>query len=149
MKKRFLLILLLMTVAGLAGAQTIAERLPEQTPTVQERLSDGTALPNPEQQFQNMQYVNLLNRQNDLLSDRVIALSLSMGGGFLSGVMTSLAQSGYTNSAVATLLIASSATALVGGVWMIINEYQLISNRKKINNNLTLRYGPTGVALQF
>lgn len=149
MKKYFFLMLVLMTVAGLAGAQTIAERLPEQTPTVQERLSDGTALPNPERKFQNIQYVELLNRQNDLLSDRVIALSLSIGGGFLSGVMASLAENGYTNSAVATLLIASSATALVGGVWMIINEYQLISNRKKINNNLTLRYGPTGVALQF
>lgn len=149
MKKYFFLMLVLMTVAGLAGAQTIAERLPAQNPTVQERLSDGTALPNPEQQFQNMQYVDLLNRQNDLLSDRVIALSLSIGGGFLSGVMTSLAQSGYTNSAVATLLVVSLTTSLVGGVWMIINEYQLISNRKKINNNLTLRYGPTGVALQF
>ena len=149
MKKYFFLMLVLMTVAGLAGAQTIAERLPAQNSTVQERLSDGTALPNPEQQFQNMQYVDLLNRQNDLLSVRVIALSLSIGGGFLSGVMTSLAQSGYTNSAVATLLVVSLTTSLVGGVWMIINEYQLISNRKKINNNLTLRYGPTGVALQF
>lgn len=149
MKKRFLLILLLMTVAGLAGAQTIAERLPEQTPTVQDRLSDGTALPNPEQQFQNMQYVDLLNRQNDLLSDRVIAISLSLGGGFLTGLTASLINGGSADTFTATLYIFSAATALVGSVWLTVNEFQLISNKKKINDNLTLRYGPDGVALQF
>ena len=91
----------------------------------------------------------LTTHQNDLLSDRVAAICLSVGGGFLAGLTTSLIQNGADDIFTTTLFITSTLAGVAGGVWMIVNELQLISNQKKINNALTLRYGPDGIALQF
>lgn len=134
MKKLLLLAVFLLSTAALSNAQKINDAPPQST---------------TEQQFHNLKYVDLLNRQNDLLNDRVIAISLSLGGGFLTGLTASLINGGSADTFTATLYIFSLATTLVGSVWLTVNEFQLISNRKKINDNLTLRYGPDGVALQF
>ena len=40
-------------------------------------------------------------------------------------------------------------TTAGAGVWLIVNEFQLISTRRKINEKMVLRVTPTGVALQF
>jgi len=40
-------------------------------------------------------------------------------------------------------------TTVGAGVWLIVNEFQLISTRRKINEKMVLRVTPTGVALQF
>lgn len=40
-------------------------------------------------------------------------------------------------------------TTVGAGAWLIVNEFQLISTRRKINEKMVLRVTPTGVALQF
>ena len=42
-----------------------------------------------------------------------------------------------------------SIAMAVGGIWLLVNDFKLINSQKRINENLILRYGPTGVALQF
>ena len=149
MKKTLLLLVVLLATVVTVNAQTIKERLPEEPQTAQEKLAERTATTTPEQQFLNLKYVDLLNKQNDLLNERIIALSLMLGGSFLTSISASLINSGYSDGLTSTVYIFSAVTALVGSTWMIVNEFQLIGNRKKINKNLTLRYGLDGVALQF
>ena len=69
MKKILFLALILLACSLIAPAQTIKER-----------SADGIQLTPTEWQFQNLKYVDLLNRQNDLLDERIIALSLTVGG---------------------------------------------------------------------
>lgn len=138
MKKILFLALILLASAVIAPAQTIKER-----------PADGTQLTPSEWQFQNLRYVDLLNRQNDLLNDRTTAICLTIGGSFLASITSSLIQGGMNDGIMATLFISSAVAAAVGSCWMLVNEFQMISNQKKINNCLTLRYGPDGVALQF
>ena len=138
MKKILFLALILLACSLIAPAQTIKER-----------SADGTQLTPTEWQFQNLKYVDLLNRQNDLLDERIIALSLTVGGYAVTTITSNLIQNGANDGFTTTMFIAGALTTLVGGGWMIVNEFQLIKNKKKVNKCLTLRYGPDGVALQF
>lgn len=138
MKKLLTFTLILLASASIASAQTIKER-----------PADGTQLTATEWQFQNLKYVDLVNRQNDLLSNKCTALCLTLCGSFFSGITASAIQAGAQDTGIQIAFITSALTMTAGSIWFLVNEFALISNQKKINNALTLRYGPDGLALQF
>ena len=139
MKKSLLLALLLFAVsAAVAPAQTIKER-----------PADGTQMTATEWQFQNLKYVDLLNRQNELLTNKTIAIWLTLGGSVLASVSASAIQAGSQDVGTQIAFMTSALATAVGSIWCFVNEFALISNQKKINNALTLRYGPDGIVLQF
>ena len=138
MKKLLLLALVLLASAALAPAQTIKER-----------PADGTQLTSAEWQFQNLKYVDLLNRQNDLLTNKTIAIWMTLGGTVFASLTAAAIQEGAQDSGTQIAFITSALTMTAGSIWLLINEFALISNQKKINNAITLRYGLDGVAIQF
>ncbi len=115
----------------------------------EDEAANNNLILSSEQRFLNWQYVDLLKRQNTLLSERTTAICLSLGGSFLVGVASSLENTGASSDLVNVFGYTGAVMGLVGGVWMLVNEFQLIQSRKKINNHLILRYGPNGIALQF
>ncbi len=138
MKKILLLALILFTSAFFASGQTIKDR-----------YADGTQLTEDEWKFENFNYLNLLNRQNELLTNKQIAMWMTLGGTILTSLTGSLINEGAQDVGTQIAFIVSAMTMSVGSIWFVVNEFALITNQKKINNTLTLRYGPNGIALQF
>ena len=40
-------------------------------------------------------------------------------------------------------------SGMVGGTWLLVNEYNLISTRKKINEHTIMQITPAGVTISF
>lgn len=79
--------------------------------------------------------------QNNILKNRKTALTISVIslGIDVLGTMTE----------APFLLAVGGLGTIVGGVWMITNEYRLINNQTKINEHVMLELNPSGVKLRF
>ena len=138
--KKILVTLIVLTVAVLsASAQKAVTKTAAAAPSV-------TLSP------QDLDYLGLLNKQNQLLKQRQTALIIGLSGSaFASACYTTLRYiDGKALQQVFGIgFYVGAATALAGGVWGIVNEVQLINNKRKINDNLILKVNPNGIALQF
>ena len=98
------------------------------------------------------QYVEMLNRQNRLLTNRKIASCISLGGSalYLIGMNVATMDAREKPSNTGYYLAGAGALAAAGGgIWLLVNEFCLINSQKKINNHLIVRYSPGGIALVF
>ena len=103
-------------------------------------------------QYQSGQYVEMLNRQNRLLTNRKIASCISLGGSalYLIGMNVATMDTREKPSNTGYYLAGAGALAAAGGgIWLLVNEFCLINSQKKINNHLIVRYSPGGIALVF
>ena len=103
-------------------------------------------------QYQSGQYVEILNRQNRLLTNRKIATCISLGGSalYLIGMNVATMDAREKPSNTGYYLAGAGALAAAGGgIWLLVNEFCLINSQKKINNHLIVRYSPGGIALVF
>ena len=103
-------------------------------------------------QYQSGQYVEMLNRQNRLLTNRKIATCISLGGSalYLIGMNVATMDAREKPSNTGYYLAGAGALAAAGGgIWLLVNEFCLINSQKKINNHLIVRYSPGGIALVF
>ena len=98
------------------------------------------------------QYVEMLNRQNRLLTNRKIASCISLGGSalYLIGMNVATMDAREKPSNTGYYLAGAGAVAAAGGgIWLLVNEFCLINSQKRINNHLIVRYSPGGIALVF
>lgn len=147
MKKALLLLVALFVSAGISHAQFIKGPADNYVTEIQ---SGETVEPTDSNaQYLNYQYLELLNRQNDILDSRCTALILTLVGGFSGSICASAIQNGNTSVGLAYGYVGSVIIELTGLVWLTVNEFSLIRNRKKINENIKLRCTGNGVALQF
>ena len=103
-------------------------------------------------QYQSGLYVEMLNRQNRLLTNRKIASCISLGGSalYLIGMNVATMDTREKPSNTGYYLAGAGAVAAAGGgIWLLVNEFGLINSQKKINNHLIVRYSPGGIALVF
>ena len=103
-------------------------------------------------QYQSGQYVEMLNRQNRLLTNRKIATCISLGGSalYLIGMNVATMDAREKPSNTGYYLAGAGAVAAAGGgIWLLVNEFCLINSQKRINNHLIVRYSPGGIALVF
>lgn len=100
--------------------------------------------------FEQFAFSELLKRENTLLKQRTIATIITLSGGAVTTVGMALRDNrGIITNAGAVIGSIGLVTTVGAGVWLIVNEFQLISTRRKINEKMVLRVTPTGVALQF
>ena len=85
--------------------------------------------------------ISLLTRENNLLQRRKTALTISLVGLGTTAIGTAVEAPG--------LVVLGGAATLVGGVWLIVNEFKLINVQQQINKKLILQINPNGVALRF
>ena len=85
--------------------------------------------------------ISLLTRENNLLQRRKTALTISLVGLGTTAFGTAVEAPG--------LVVLGGAATLVGGVWLIVNEFKLINVQQQINKKLILQINPNGVALRF
>ena len=101
----------------------------------------------------NTRYTMLLEDQNSLLKQRKTAIIMSLAGSVVGGlgsaIVTTSAENGESSPVGTVMAITGGACTLAGGVWLLMNEFQLINSQKAINDHLRLRYSPTGVVLEF
>ncbi len=103
-------------------------------------------------QYQSGLYVEMLNRQNRLLTNRKIASCISLGGSalYLIGMNVATMDTREKPSNTGYYLAGAGAVAAAGGgIWLLVNEFCLINSQKRINNHLIVRYSPGGIALVF
>lgn len=104
-------------------------------------------------QYQSGLYVEMLNRQNRLLTNRKIATCISLGGSalYLIGMNIEAMDTQVDNPSNTGYYLAGAGAlaAAGGGIWLLVNEFCLINSQKKINNHLIVRYSPGGIALVF
>lgn len=97
---------------------------------------DGTVV-----SMQTYEHYRLVTEQNEILKNRKTALTISVVG------------IGVTALGAATqapfLAVVGGVGTLVGGIWLISNEYRLINNQTKINEHVMLELNPSGVKLRF
>lgn len=147
MKKILLLVVALFVSAGISHAQFI--KGPSDNSITEIQAGETLEPTDSNAQYLNYQYLELLNRQNDILNSRRTALILTLAGGFAGSICASAIQNGNNSVGLAYGYIGAVLTELTGLVWLTVNEFTLINNRKKINENIKLRYTGNGVALQF
>ncbi len=100
--------------------------------------------------FEQFAFSELLKRENSLLKQRSIATIITLSGGVVTTVGMVLRDNrGNVTNAGAVIGSIGLVTTVGAGAWLIVNEFQLISTRRKINEKMVLRVTPTGVALQF
>ena len=100
--------------------------------------------------FEQFAFSELLKRENTLLKQRSIATIITLSGGVVTTVGMVLRDNrGNVTNAGAVIGSIGLVTTAGAGAWLIVNEFQLISTRRKINEKMVLRVTPTGVALQF
>ena len=96
--------------------------------------------------------IDLLAYQNRLLNQRKSALIIGVSGmsvAAIGGVVSFAATDTNTKIVGSRISIGGVVIASIGGLWFIVNEFQMINTQKKLNKAMTLRYGPDGIALQF
>ena len=100
--------------------------------------------------FEQFEFSELLKCENSLLKQRSIATIITLSGGVVTTVGMALRdERGNITNTGAVLGSIGLVTTTGAGVWLIVNEFQLISTRRKINEKMVLRVTPAGVALQF
>ena len=106
----------------------------------------------------NMEYARLLSEQNDRLISRRNAMITTLSGvgvsfvGVLVGAATA-EQDSYGNVTLGTPGVAimgvGEIVTAVGGIWTLINEFNMLKAQKRLNDHLLLKYSPTGLSLTF
>ena len=141
--KKIFTILVFFAIAITAVAQVpYKENLPDRPVTFTD--SDQAVA------FEQFAFSELLKRENGLLKQRSIATIITLSGGVVTTVGMALRdERGNITNTGAVLGSIGLVTTAGAGVWLIVNEFQLISTRRKINEKMVLRVTPAGVALQF
>lgn len=99
--------------------------------------------------------LDLLSYKNTLLTQRKVALIITLSGSTVGVVGASMMFLGMTDPSDVMseigkgIMIGGGIVAAAGGIWCVINEFNLMNCERKINDALTLRFGPTGIAIQF
>lgn len=147
MKKAIVVLLVSILAVFSASAQKAVKATGKTTaaPAVETAVPTGTINP------QDLNYIGLLNKQNKLLNQRKIATIIGASGlgTFMVGYFLAISDNHPVRDAGIIVTYAGIATTLTGAIWGLTNEFQLISNQKKINENLILRMNPNGIVLQF
>lgn len=105
--------------------------------------------------LQNVNYIQLLNKENKQLNNRAIALSLTVGGVALLEIASSSMTEQYNDGSTGftkmgtVFALTGIVSGMVGGTWLLVNEYNLISTRKKINEHTIMQLTPAGVTISF
>ncbi len=142
MKKLLIIVVGLMVAMISANAQYIS----------------GPAPTDPAEQaafMQNINYIQLLNKENKQLNQRIIALSIAIGGFSLLEIATTSMTTSYNDGSTrfttlgSVFAVTGILSGVVGGSWLIANEYELIQTRRKINDHLIMQLTPEGVTLTF
>ena len=88
----------------------------------------------------------LLTQENKLLNNRKTALIVSSIG-FGSVI---LGETVLSNGDLTDVFVGLGGIAtLVGGIWLVVNDFKLINVRQQINKNLMLQINPNGLVLTF
>ena len=141
----FLSILVLATMA--AGAQTIDKRSDE-TKTYAKNYADNR--PFSKTDINDIELSNLMIQESKLLNNRKVALILSLSGTAVGATAYAIRNDkGGHSQGIKALGYVGLATAAAGGIWLIVNEFQLISVRKDINDHMQVRIDPTGFKINF
>lgn len=146
MKKYIISILALCAIATAAAAQIpIQDNLAGKHVVV-----TGFPEDNQVKNYDLYEFNGLLERENSLLGQRRIATIISLSGSVVTSVGLSLRDQNNRITQTGTVISSVGLLATLGsGVWLIVNEFQLISTRRKINEKTQLRVTPTGVSLHF
>ena len=134
--------LFLITLACLLGNVLSAQVLPGRSiPEIGETISMSS------EKYEQYQLIAI---QNKLLSNRRTALSLSIAGSVLGTVGAVLFNdNGEITDEGAVLVLVGGLTAAVGEVWLLVNEFKLIDNKRLLNERIMLELNPSGVRLRF
>lgn len=92
----------------------------------------------------------LLTQENKLLKNRKTALIVStigFGSVILGETMTD--NQGYLTDSGTVFVGLGGIATLVGGIWLVVNEFKLINVQQQINKNLMLQINPNGLVLRF
>ena len=92
----------------------------------------------------------LLTQENKLLKNRKTALIVSTVGfgSMIIGETMTYNGGELTDSGNVFVGLGGIAT-LVGGIWLVVNEFKLINVQQQINKNLMLQINPNGLVLRF
>lgn len=156
MIKRIALVIALALFTLGASAQMVVNDLPGRAAISEQVTGFDTALPvSPDGQTvipaDTYMLSQLLSRENKLLGRRRTALIVSLAGIGVEAVGVSLPRQNngdLTDFGAAMVFVGGTAT-LVGGVWLLVNEFNLISTRRKINEGMMLQVAPGKISLQF
>ncbi|MBQ7575362.1 MAG: hypothetical protein IJT26_02405 [Bacteroidales bacterium] len=151
MKRLLFVLFILISSSVVSNAQLI-------NPQPQDPGSEQAKMLQESEAMWNMEYARLLSEQNDRLISRRNALITTLSGVGVSfvGVLVGAAtgeQDSYGNVSlgapgVAILGVGEIVTA-VGGIWTLINEFNMLKAQKRLNDHLLLKYSPTGLSLTF
>lgn len=145
MKKIFAILAFVAIATTVAAQVPDKENLPIISGTVSEYDKTDQAAA-----FEQYVFSELLNRENRLLKQRSIATIVTLSGGALATIGFSLRDQNNNISSAGSVIGGLGLAATFGsGIWLIVNEFQLISTRRKINEKTVLRVTPTGVTLHF
>ncbi len=145
MKKIFAILAFVAIATTVAAQVPDKENLPIISGTVSEYDKTDQAAA-----FEQYVFSELLNRENRLLKQRSIATIVTLSGGALATIGFSLRDQNNRISSAGSVIGGLGLAATFGsGIWLIVNEFQLISTRRKINEKTVLRVTPTGVTLHF
>lgn len=137
MKKLFIITLACL-LANVLSAQVLPGR---SIPEIGETISMSS------EKYEQYQLIAI---QNKLLSNRRTALSLSIAGSVLGTVGAVLFNdNGEITDEGAVLVLVGGLTAAVGEVWLLVNEFKLIDNKRLLNERIMLELNPSGVRLRF
>ena len=151
MKRLLFVLFVLISSSVVSNAQLI-------NPQPQDPGSEQAKMLQESEAMWNMEYARLLSEQNDRLISRRNAMITTLSGvgvtvvGAFVGVATA-EQDSYGNvtlgaPGVAIIGVGEIVTA-VGGIWTLINEFNMLKAQKRLNDHLLLKYSPTGLSLTF
>lgn len=146
MKKFIISILALCAIATTAAAQfPVNDNIPEKSAS-EKQLSTG----NQVNTYEQYEFTGLLERENNLLNQRRIAFIGYLSGGAVAAIgLTLRSDYGKLSTGGTAMVTVGTLASLGAGIWLVVNEFQLISTRKKINDKLMLSVSPTGLSLHF
>ena len=146
--KKFITILTVLLVACVAARGQTVNKKSDQTRDLIKNYLDSRPFTDPE--VNAIELSNLMIRESRLLDNRKVALILSISGTALGATCYAIRNDkGGHSPAVKAFGYAGLATAAAGGVWLLVNEFQLIAIRKDINDRMQIRIDPTGFKINF
>ena len=94
--------------------------------------------------------IQLLKRENKLLTHRSTATILSLTAGAVSTVGTLFRDENNVLTPFGQgVVLTGSVVTLCSAIWLTVNEFQLISTRKKINKHMQISVFPNGLKMEF
>ena len=100
--------------------------------------------------FQNAEINKLLEQENRLLTHRSTATIVSLSGSVVTTIGISIRNSnGTINNAGQIIATIGAFTTAGAAIWLLVNEFKLISTRRKINSYMQIVLFPTGLKVEF